>query len=84
MPHRLAGGAFPTGEAPTRSPLERPSPDEVRRFRAVLGMTRQALAAELGVTARAVEHWETGRREPPRFLRLAFTALERRLQPWTA
>ncbi len=85
MPARLAGGASSDEGAPARIiPLERPSPEEIRRFRAALGLTRLALARQLGVTPRAVEHWETGRREPPPFLRLAFTALDRRLELWTA
>lgn len=40
------------------------------------GWTQRRLAAELGVTGRAVQRWEAGTRKPVDFLRLALERLE--------
>lgn len=59
---------------------------EVRVFRTSLGMTQQQLAEALGASKRAVEGWEaegtTGGRSPPTYLRLAFAAINAKLEPW--
>jgi DNA-binding transcriptional regulator YiaG len=38
--------------------------EEVRAIRERLGLTAAELAKRLGVTTRAVQHWEAGTREP--------------------
>ena len=49
--------------------------DEIREFRAILGLTQAGLAGALGVSLRAVEEWE-GRRNPaPTYLQLALERL---------
>jgi transcriptional regulator with XRE-family HTH domain len=37
----------------------------VKRRRADLGLRQRALAAELGVKAQTIGHWESGKHEPP-------------------
>lgn len=39
-------------------------PHQVRRWRTALRLTQAALADRLGVTKRAVQHWEAGHRTP--------------------
>ena len=41
-----------------------PCPEELRRLRRCAGVSMDAVARELGVTAVAVLLWETGRRVP--------------------
>ena len=41
-----------------------------------LGLTQAGLAAHLGVTTRAVEHWTAGTRPIPRMAELAIAYLE--------
>ena len=36
----------------------------IRKYRKLKGMTQQELADKLGVTDRAISHWENGRRLP--------------------
>lgn len=46
-------------------------PTEVKHWRESLGLTQQALANLLGVHQVVVARWESGRHEPPSFLREA-------------
>jgi DNA-binding transcriptional regulator YiaG len=40
------------------------TPEEVKAAREALGLTLDALGTALGVTGRAVRHWEAGTRNP--------------------
>lgn len=62
--------------------LTPPSPDLIRTFRAAVGLSQVRLAEQLGVSTRAVEEWEAGRRSAPAYLALAFSALDHQLPPW--
>jgi transcriptional regulator with XRE-family HTH domain len=42
------------------------TPDQLREWRAALGLTQAAAGARLGVTGRAVRRWEAGDRKIPR------------------
>ena len=52
--------------APLRipAPTGDPARDRVMALRKALGLSQAALAAELGLTAVAVQDWESGRRSP--------------------
>lgn len=43
-----------------------PEPNQVRRARAMAGMTQVQLAERLGVAARTVQRWESGTTRMPR------------------
>lgn len=62
--------------------LTPPSPDLIRTFRAAVGLSQVRLAEQLGVSSRAVEEWEAGRRRPSPYLGLALSALDHQLTPW--
>ena len=51
-------------------------PEILRSTRARLGLSQAKLAAVLGVSPRAVELWEAGKRTPPDYLRLALERIE--------
>jgi DNA-binding transcriptional regulator YiaG len=38
----------------------------IKKYRIKFGLTQSAFAAELGVTLSAVQHWEYGKRKPPK------------------
>lgn len=40
------------------------TPDDIKALRAKLGLTQAKLAAKVGVTLGAVQHWEAGIRKP--------------------
>lgn len=64
--------------------LSAPTPAEVKAFRQAIGGVSQAQLADLvGSSKRAVESWESGDRDPPAMLRLAFAAIDASLRPWT-
>ena len=48
-----------------------PTPSEIKAFRRAHGLSQRGLALRLGCSRRAVEDWESGRREPMALLRLA-------------
>jgi DNA-binding transcriptional regulator YiaG len=55
---------------------------ELQRRRGELGLTQSELAARLGVSLRAVQHWEGGdRRVPEPVARLLAALRPRRSQP---
>ena len=56
-------------------------PEEIRISREELGLTQEALATALGVTADTVARWESGAAQPEsgKMLELALDALEIRL-----
>ena len=56
-------------------PARRLMVDELREFRALLGLTQAGLAGALGVSLRAVEEWEGSRNPPPTYLQLALERL---------
>jgi len=60
------------------------TPHEIKAARAVLNVSQVGLAALLGVTNVAVAQWETAKRSPPPYLRLALAALINGLEPWSA
>lgn len=45
-------------------PTDEMTADQVRAVRAGLGLTQEAFAGRLGVSLRAVQHWEGGARKP--------------------
>lgn len=47
-------------------PAASPSPGSVRTLREALGLSREALASRLGVSAQSIFRWETGRSRPAR------------------
>lgn len=47
-------------------PAESPTPGSVRTLRGALGLSREALASRLGVSAQSIFRWETGRSCPTR------------------
>jgi DNA-binding transcriptional regulator YiaG len=51
--------------------MSSPTPTEIKAFRHAHGLSQRALALKLGCSRRAVEDWESGRREPMALLRLA-------------
>ena len=51
------------------------TPEDVRGFRSGLRMSQRQLAGALGISIRAIEEWEGGRRTPPHYLRLALERL---------
>lgn len=51
------------------------TPDQMRDLRQRSALTQAGLAMRLGVTARAVKHWEAGSRPIPRTVALACLAL---------
>lgn len=55
------------------------SPQELRSWRARMGMTQAALAAALGLGLRTVTGWERGEAAVPRLAQLAIEAIEARL-----
>jgi transcriptional regulator with XRE-family HTH domain len=59
-----------------------PVATEIRMFRQKLGLSQAKLAEILGLSTRAVEEWEAGRRTAPAMLRFAFAALNEGLEPW--
>lgn len=61
------------------SPLTR---DDLRAFRASLGLSQVRLAEALGVSRRNVEDWESEISAPPVYLALALAALNANLEPW--
>ena len=46
--------------------VNQPSPETIKAARLTAGLTQLELARRLGVTARAVQHWESGTRSMPR------------------
>lgn len=50
-------------------------PEEIKAARAALGMSQVEFAKAIGVTNVAVAQWETNKRTPPAYLRLAIAAL---------
>jgi len=62
--------------------LTPPTPAEIKSFRALTGASQANLADDLGISKRAVEEWEAGRRAPPAYLRLALAAIKERLPPF--
>jgi DNA-binding transcriptional regulator YiaG len=52
-----------------------PSPAEIKADRQRLGLTQAAFADALGISLRAVEEWEAGRRRAQPYLRLALERL---------
>ena len=82
------GGESPSPEALgtyTREPrmsLTPPTAVELKTFRSSTGLSQSELANELGVSKRAIEEWEAGRRTPPAFLRLALAAVNAQLTPY--
>ena len=52
--------------------------EQLKRFRAKLGLTQQQLAAALSVDRNTVARWERHERMIPAFLALALETLERR------
>jgi DNA-binding transcriptional regulator YiaG len=56
------------------------SPDELKAWRARLGLSQAGLAEALGLSKRTYEAWEQGRFAIPAYLELAFCELERRLK----
>lgn len=63
--------------------ISSPDAHEVRDFRTEHELTRPELAERLGASVRTIEDWEAGRRQPPPLLRLALSAVARRLTPWS-
>lgn len=64
------------------------SGDDFRAMRSDLGLSRNKLAKELGVSVRAVEYWEWGMRPVPKYaenlmkcIKLARIVKERKLGP---
>lgn len=55
------------------------TPDELRDWRARMGLTQEEAATRLGVTLRAWQHWEGAERTPPPYLMRALRDLEREL-----
>ena len=53
---------------------------ELKEWRDRIGLTQKQLAASIGVTAPAIQHWESGRRDIPGWLRLALIGLEQELR----
>jgi transcriptional regulator with XRE-family HTH domain len=51
------------------------TPDELRAFRNRLALSQRALALALRMSTRGIEEWESGRRTPPPYLRLALERL---------
>lgn len=51
------------------------TPAELKAERAALGLSQQKLADALGVTARAIKHWEAGTRRVPEWLTHALRGL---------
>lgn len=60
------------------------APAEVLAFRRRRRWTQEALSQALGVSKRAVEEWEAGRKPPPPYLRLALAALQAGAGGWSA
>lgn len=56
------------------------TPSEFRAARKRLGMSREKLAAALGVDRKTIGNWSWGHTTPPAFLALAIEALERRAE----
>ena len=57
----------------------RMTPDQMRALRAQLGHRQQDLALALGLTKRAIAHYEGGTRPIPRLVALACLALAHNL-----
>jgi DNA-binding transcriptional regulator YiaG len=55
---------------------------EIKAARAQLGMSQVKFAEAIGVTNVAVAQWETDKRTPAPYLRLAVAALVAGLEPW--
>jgi transcriptional regulator with XRE-family HTH domain len=62
--------------------ISEPNADDIRNFRAGLGLTKADFAGKISSAVRTVEDWEAGRRKAPAMLRLAMGAVARGLQPW--
>ncbi len=54
------------------------TPQEFGQAREALGLTQAALAVELGLTPRAIKHYDGGTRTIPRIVELAIAALRPR------
>lgn len=63
--------------------LSSPTSTEIKVFRKLHGLSQVAFAREIGVSARAVEEWETRNNPAPPMLRLVLTALDGRAPLWT-
>ena len=57
-------------------------PASLKEFRQMMSLAQSGLASALGVSVRAVEEWEAGRRPIPPLLPLALSALSIDLPPW--
>lgn len=42
------------------------TPESIKACRAALGLSQEAFAEEIGVTLRAVQYWECGKKTPSR------------------
>ena len=58
-----------------------PTPEDIKRFRSLMGLSQSALGEAIGSSARTVEDWEAGRRKAPAMLHLAMAAIAARLLP---
>lgn len=58
------------------------TPDQIKAFRARHSLTQEQFAKALGVPVRTVQEWEAkrGKGNPPAYLKLALTELERELK----
>lgn len=59
--------------------MDEMTPEEIKNFRARLGLSRADLARRLPVPYRTLEDWEAGRRTPPDYLPRALADVEREL-----
>jgi len=55
------------------------TPDDIKSFRATLGLSRAELARRLPIPYRTLEDWEAGKRTAPKYLRRALNDIAREL-----
>ena len=58
------------------------TPDDLRAWRAHMGLSQQAASELLDVRKATVTDWEGGKHAPSRSVALACTALAAGLEPW--